>query len=219
MQSSCNFLFLGSVGTADKVSLYPPHLITSSGSLTPAALIPFCSYQANMSIIGEMKNNLTFTACSQFKPTILKGQLCYSLNLTSTDSGKTETGKGAGLVILIDTGVENTDEMQSMDSNPNHLAFASSGVDAKTARVYINTLSSFTDYRAGSYAMSALKKMTGTKSFLNQNYKERKCMIVAKEECQAKSYIERLQKKCGCVPWPLRSALTIQVLKQISIIH
>ena len=121
--------------------------------------------------------------------------------------------------MLIDTGVENTDEIHIMESNINPLAFASSVIDANSARVYINTLSSFTDYRAGSYAMSALKKMTGTKSFLKQNDKAKKCRIEAKEDCQAKSYIERLQKKCGCVPWSLRSALTVQVLQQISFLH
>ena len=191
--------------------LYPPHLIDSSGSLTPAALIPFCSYQANTSMIGEMKNNLNFTACSKFQPTVLNGQLCYSLNLTATQTGKVETGKGAELVIIIDTGLENTDETQSEDSNANPLVLASSGFDANSGRLYINTLASFTDYRAGSYAMSALKKMTGTDSFLKQTDEEKKCRIETLEDCQAKIYIDRVQHKCGCIPWALSSALDVQV--------
>ena len=52
-------------GTANEVSFHAPHLIDSSGSLTPAALIPFCSFKANMDMIGETKDGLDFTACSQ----------------------------------------------------------------------------------------------------------------------------------------------------------
>ena len=164
-----------------------------------------------MSMLGTMKNNLNFTACSQFQPTLLGGQLCYSLNITKNPTGMTETGKRAGLVILIDTGVQNTDEFDSEDINENPLALASSGVDAGSARIYLNTLSSFTDYRAGSYAMTALKKITGTTSFLKQTDEEKKCRIETLEDCQARSYIDRVQEKCGCVPWVLSTALTSKV--------
>ena len=97
--------------------------------------------------------------------------------------------------------------------NENPFALASSGVDASSAKIYFNTLSSFTDYRAGSYAMTALKKMTGTDSFLKQTDEEKKCRIETPEDCQAKSFIESVQKKCGCVPWALSSALVTKVCK------
>ena len=206
-----HFGFLGSARTANEVSFHPPHLMDSSGSLTPAALIPFCSYQANMSMIGDINNNLPFTACSQFRPTVLEGQRCYYLNLTSIDTGKSGKGKGAGLVIIIDIGVQNTDETQSEDSNENPLSLASSGVDASSARIYLDTLSSFTDSRAGSYAMTALKKMIGTDSFLKQTDEEKKCRIETVEDCQARSYIDRVQEKCGCVPWALSVTLASKV--------
>ena len=167
----------GSLSTANEVSLHPPHLIDSSGSLTPAALIPFCSFQSNMNMLGKVKEGLNFTACSQFRPTVLEGQLCYYLNLTSIERGKTETGKEAGLVIIIDIGIQNSYDTQSRDSkegNQNTLALVSSGVDATSARIYLNTLSSYSDYRAGSYALTALKKMTGTESFLKQTDNKKK---------------------------------------------
>ena len=203
--------FIGSLGTANEVSYHAPHLIDSSGSRTPAGLIPFCSYQGDMSMLGDMKSNLNFTACSQFKPTVLEGQRCYYLNLTSKDTGKTGTGKGAGLVIIIDIGVQNTDETQSEDSNENPLSLDSSGVDASSARIYLDTLASFTDSRAGSYPMTALKKMTGTESFLKQTDEEKKCRIETLEVCQARSYIDKVQEKCGCVPWALTTALGTKV--------
>ena len=164
-----------------------------------------------MNMLGKTKYGLNFTACSQFQPIVLKGQLCYSLNLTAIDTGKTETGKGAGLVIIIDTGVQNTDELLIKDFKKNPLDLESLKSDAGSARIYLNILSSFTDYRAGSYALTALKKMTGTDSFLKQTDEEKKCSIEALEDCQARSYIDRVQEKCGCVPWALSSALVAKV--------
>ena len=94
-QGIIHLYFLGSFGTSNKVSFHLPHLIDSSGSLTPAALIPFCAYQTNTTLLGQTRQDLPFTACSQFQPTILEGQRCYSLNLTAIDTGKAGTGKGA----------------------------------------------------------------------------------------------------------------------------
>ena len=92
----------GSRGTANEVSLHPPHLLDSSGSLTPAALIPFCAYQTNMTLLGEKKEGLKFTVCSKFKATVLDGQLCYSLNLSSIQTLKSKPGEKASLMIFID---------------------------------------------------------------------------------------------------------------------
>ena len=167
-----------------------------------------------MSMLGEIKDGLDFTACSKFKPTILEGQVCYSINLNSIDRNrkqKTETGRGAGLVIILDTGMKPIDEMQSQESNDNPLAFGSSEVNVKSTRIYLNTLSSFSDFRAGSYSMSVLKKVTGTESFLKQTDEEKACRIETFEDCHAKSSIDRVQKRCGCVPWALSSALVPQV--------
>ena len=210
---SVHLYFLGSVVTANEVSLHPPHLIDTSGSLTPAALIPFCAYQTNTNLMGQTRQGLPFTACSQFKPTILEGKMCYSVNLTSLDTEKTKPGKWAGLVFLLDIGMQITGETQHYETSENPFAMASSQYDARSARIYLNTLSSFTDYRAGSYALTALKKITGTHRFLKQIDDEKECNIETLEDCQAKHYIYRVQEKCGCVPWALSSALVIKVLQ------
>ena len=103
-------IFLGRVGPTSEVSHHPPHLIDSSGSLTPAALIPFCSYQTSMNLLGKEKEGINFTFCNQFKPNLFDRQLCYSLNLSSMVREKTVTGKRAGLVFLPDAGVKTNDE-------------------------------------------------------------------------------------------------------------
>ena len=165
-----------------------------------------------MTLLGQKTEGINFTACSSFRPTLLQGQLCYSLNLITIDTKNTQAGKRAGLVLLIDSGEQGNEEPQKyMDDLENTLDLESSGVEDNSARIYLNTLSSFSSPRAGSYAMSALKKMTVTESFLKQTNEKKKCMIETLEDCQAKSHINKVQKKCGCVPWALSSTLASKV--------
>ena len=155
-----------------------------------------------------------FTACSKFQPTVLEGQLCYSLNLSKIQTEKSSTGKRAGLVLVLDQGIENNENLQNkifLDNRRIPLDLEESEEGDGTARIYLSTLSSFTDHRAGSYGMSALKKITGTKRFMEQTDDIKMCQVQSFEECQTEKYLENVQKKCGCVPWALTSALPSEV--------
>ena len=122
-----------------------------------------------------------FVACDKFQPTEMDGQLCYSLDLSKVDNrNKSGTGKSSSLLIILDS---NTNE------------------DHTFARIIINTLSPFTDSRNGSYALSALKKMTGTQVFLEIPDNVKECQVEMLEKCNNMKYHEVIQKKCGCVLW------------------
>ena len=160
------------------------------------------------------KKELPFPACSQFKPTVLEGQLCYSLDISSIVTNNTKAGQKNGLVLIIDPGRHKdteikqsdhslADQFQSFNFEQNHKV---SGL----ASIYLNMLASFTDYRAGSYALSAPKRMTGSDSFLALPAEENKCQMESFEDCQAKKYVEEVQARCGCVPWALSSALSLK---------
>ena len=162
------------------MSLHPPHLIDSRGSLTPAALIPFCAYQTNMTLLGHTRQDLPFTVCDQFKPTVLEGQLCYSLDLSSIKAEKSKSGERAGLLILIDQGVadqgkENTIDLNEMKEQIKEIDIKGPSQHENYARIYLNTLTSFTDNRAGTYALSSLKKITGSRNFLELTDDQKKC--------------------------------------------
>ena len=198
------------------MSLHPPHLIDSSGSLTPAALIPFCTYQTDMTRLGQISPAINSVVCSKFQPTVLEGQLCYALSLTSIGTKKAKAGQKNGLTIFIDQGTANVRQKKNRlfinrKEGITKLDLELSEDDDNSARIYLNTLSSFTDSRSGSYAMSSLKKMTGTDSFLAQTEEQKKCKVKSQEECQAKNYLDNVQNQCGCVPWALSSALPGQV--------
>ena len=161
-----------------------------------------------MTLLGQKKDGLNMTVCDKFEPEVLEGQLCYSLNLSSIEVKKTGQGKRAGLTLLIDPGGQLSHGSQNVRINmEDTLDLEYSRKDDSSARIYLNTLSSFTDYRSGSYAMTVLKKMTGTESFLKQTDKEKKCRIETLEHCLANGFVENVQQRCGCVPWTLTSAL------------
>ena len=194
-------------------------MVDSSGSLAPAALIPFCAYQVNMTLVGHDRRDLPFTICSKFKPTVLNGQLCYSLDLSLLKTENTQAGKRHGLVLILDQGEGKNSARKNegfRETTRIPLDLESSGIEKRSAKIYLNTLSSYTDSKAGSFAMTALKKMAGTESFLKQTDKEKKCRIQTMESCQAQLYVDKVQTKCGCVPWTLSSALALKVCHSLS---
>ena len=85
------------------------------------------------------------------------------------------------------------------------------GVERILARIYLNTLASFSDHRAGSYAISAVKKTVGTGTFLELPSENRKCQLQTIEDCQVQQYVKEVKKECGCVPWALSKVLNLKV--------
>ena len=175
----------------------PAHLIQTDGSLTPGALIPLCSYQDDMDILGETRAGLNFTACNKFQPTVLEGQLCYTLDLKSITSIETKAGEDAGIMIILDSG-------QSDDSKDSK--------DTQFPRIIINTLSRITNYKNGTYSMSSLKNMKGTSGFMSLPDETKLCQKESYEECWIQRYIKKVQNNCDCIPWTISSAFTDQVI-------
>ena len=170
-----------------------------------------------MILLGENRSDLPFQACNKFYPIVLEGNLCYSLNLSSIRTEKSKAGENAALMIFIDQGTANKNIEQDgsspgIDDKFYHLELKASEDVASSVRINLNLLSSFSDHRAGSYAMSSLKKITGTESFLGQTEEKKKCMLETREDCQNKIYMANVQEKCGCFPWSLTRALNTQVI-------
>ena len=164
-----------------------------------------------MTLLGQTRQDLPFTVCDQFKPTVLEGQRCYSLDLSKINNKKARYGLKSGLVLIMDPlEKEKKAEAETRDKITS-LNFESIQFSGSSAKIYLNTLASFTNYRAGSYAMSALKKMSGTNSFLELPDAAKKCKTETFEECHVVRYNAEVQKQCGCLPWSLNSIIGKQV--------
>ena len=163
------------------MSLHPAHLTDSQDRLLPAALIPFCSYQGEL--LGKEVDG--FVTCNQFQPTVLEGQICYSLNLSKVHKvNSSKTGKQNGLVLVLDPNTPGNE-------------------DENVARIDLGILSPLTDYTNGSYAMSALKKMTGTEGFLGLPDADKRCQTETSDEYNTQRFLEKVQAECHCTLWAL----------------
>ena len=143
--------------------------------------------------------------CDKFQPTIFEGQLCYKLDTSALKENITKAGKSNGLLLLLD---------------PNPYSLNNKEVDAGGSEyggqnflVFIQTLAHYTASGPGSYAMTMLKEMTGTKGFKKLPEDQRKCLVHNREECQTLKYFAKVQKECKCIPWPLQKDQVNMMLK------
>ena len=144
---------------------------------------------------GEPQN---ITFCDKFEPTILEGQLCYSLDAKKLDEMKaTKTGKQSGLLLLLDS---NPYSIQVTDGSAKNARN-----DQELFKVYIHTLAGHTAFGPGAYAMHALKRMTGKPSFYDMPESQKECRVHSREKCQTEMYLNRVNSNCSCVPWALIS--------------
>ena len=168
---------------AEEVSFHPPHVEDSNGRLLPKALIPLCSYQGTM--LGKKLKHQNFIACDNFLPSVLNGQLCYSLNLSQAAPSK--SGMGNSVLIVLD-------KPDSLELN----------VEEKpVATFHLDSLGGFSDNRPGKYYMSSLKKMTGTDAFMSLSDTKKGCQSESYEECKMKTIFAALQRECRCIPLSL----------------
>ena len=149
----------------------------------PKALVPLCSYQGTM--LGKKLGNLTF--CDKFKPSVLNGQLCYSLNLSQVTSSKSIVGHKNSLVIVLD--------------QPS--GFGLSGKEKSVATIHLNRIGGYSDNRPGKYHMTALKKMTGTDAFMALSTSEKGCQEESYQDCKTESIFAEMEKECKCIPLKL----------------
>ena len=56
------------------------HIQDKDGNLSPTALIPFCDFGGNMSVMGVKIDQFDVPVCNSFRPKIVQDQLCYTVD-------------------------------------------------------------------------------------------------------------------------------------------
>ena len=196
------------------VSMHPVHLITTKGIL-PSALIPYCSFGTNLTLLGYKHPNFTYNICSKFEPTVHDGELCYTLDVNHFKNGMKDMrlGKKSGLMLLIDTNLDKSIPMKGvnrekwLDYNRDIIDLDDEPADKKSlARIHIGSLSTFTGYGPGDYRMTGLKQMTGTSGFLAWPDEKKMCTNEKFQDCQMRQLLEKV-KICECKPFELSSLI------------
>ena len=62
-----------------------------SGGLSPSAFIPFCEFGGQPDLLGERREEFNMVVCSSFRETLLRGQLCYQLDVNQYRQGSSFT--------------------------------------------------------------------------------------------------------------------------------
>ena len=57
-----------------------PHINCKQESWKKTALIPFCEFGGDMSVMGVKINQFTVPVCNSFRPKIIMDQLCYQVD-------------------------------------------------------------------------------------------------------------------------------------------
>ena len=66
-----------------KMTNHPVHLIEEKEfKLSPTALIPFCSFTNNFSMMGTKITEFKVPVCNSFRAKLVKDQLCYEVDLS-----------------------------------------------------------------------------------------------------------------------------------------
>ena len=63
-----------------KLSNHPVHIQDEDGMLSPTALIPFCSFADNFSVMGVKIDKFEVPVCKSFAAKIVRGQICYTVD-------------------------------------------------------------------------------------------------------------------------------------------
>ena len=176
---------------------HPPHLISTWSS----AFIPFCAYKTDLNISENSLSlpGLTFPLCSSFLPTILEGQLCYTLRLNKTSGQGIENE----LLLLLDYNEDLS--LQTSPTKNKNVRFSKDklnfgtiqSLQGESAKIQINTLSPYIGFDGGTYIMTVVKRMTAKDDFLKMPLKDRNCDVELYEDCRTKKLLE----ECNCVPW------------------
>ena len=186
-------------------STVPPHLVDQRGNSFRSSLIPFCAFDGNMTSLGHDIDGLGFPACDQFKPDIMDGHLCFTLDIKrmhSEDKARTAHGKGTGLWLLVDPGSYYlTGLSSSKEKTPRSIISTKNVIPEHYISYNINNLVRFTDHRAGVYMIGGIKKMAGTDAFLALSDDVKGCQKEEEKRCKKERFLKELEKQCGCVPW------------------
>ena len=197
--------------TSQAFSFLNPHLPSMNEPAQPFALIPFCAYQGDMSRLGQESHLKDLPVCSQFSYSIIEGELCYTLNVQTP---KTKAGKGNGILLIIDAlpvtpdpGLQQGRQAQAK----NKIFDTKAATSSQEADLYLPTLESFRGRAKGSFSLTALKRITATKAFLDMKDFVRGCSLQNYEECQTEMLLKSSEEICGCLPWGLSPALGSKV--------
>ena len=209
---------------------HPVHLVDEEGKLSPSALIPFCDFGGDVSWLAEKVSEFDLAVCNSFRKTLLKGQLCYTLDVNQLRREKfTSEDFSLGLTLLLDYNedrmisdntytrsgsgqrdvAENNLVKNIVDFEELHKAYINidtlSMLKEHLFLTHIDFLAPIELYGEGHYALGNVKEIKVTSSYLNMDRAVTGCQNVESlVHCNNRKFRDQLQSTCNCFPPNLR---------------
>ena len=125
-------------------------------------------------MLGSTVNSFSFPVCTAFKPMVLHGDLCYTLDMAKVPGAKlSESGKAKGIMILLDPNQERSETGQAvlhrrMETGKRFLNLSPKTSLQSSVQLHIHTLVRFQVYSEGSFALRhSFMKASVTLGFLH----------------------------------------------------
>ena len=100
---------------------HPVHLQYKSEKdkilLSPTALIPYCEFGGNMSVMGIQIDQFDVPVCNSFRPKIIQDQLCYTVD-PNNYKDKINLKDHLSLTLFINY---NEDKQMALENNENEV--------------------------------------------------------------------------------------------------
>ena len=98
-----------------KVTNHPVHMM---GNSTNSALIPFCEFSGDMSVMGVKSAQFDVPICNSFRPKIIRDQLCYTVD---PNEFKHKIDLGGELSLSLFLHYNEDRQMENIESSDEHV--------------------------------------------------------------------------------------------------
>ena len=107
---------------AHKIFNHPVHIVEDE-KFSPSALIPFCQFGDNVTIMGTKVEHFKVPVCNDFQAKILNDQLCYEVNPNKYKEWLTPDEFKDGVKKGIEFYVDTNDDRQTSSRNESFLIY------------------------------------------------------------------------------------------------
>ena len=114
-----------------KMTNHPVHIQEKDGQISPTALIPFCEFGGNMSVMGIKIDHFDVPVCNSFRPKIMIDQLCYTVD-PNEYKHKIDLNGELSLSLFIHYNEDR--QMEDINSNEKHTVIVDT-IGKKTSKI------------------------------------------------------------------------------------
>ena len=178
---------------------HPVHILDQDGELSPTALIPFCEFGRDMSVMGVKIREFDVPVCNSFRPQIIKDQLCYTVDINDFKDRIDLKGE-LSLSLFIHYNLDR--QLEEADRSIKHSIIVDSigsfwGENIETNQLNLEPLKIALEKK---YSLNVIKEIAVTDAFLTLEKDVRGCQEESSTVCIARKYKTKLIDKCNCLP-------------------